>query len=54
MALKLFGAVERHLKNGFAKKEEGGHELVKILSAAVPLSGCGSAALPIVSLKFMI
>ena len=26
----------RHLKNGFAKKEEGGHELVEILSAAVP------------------
>ena len=46
MLWKLFGDVGRHLKNGFAKKEEGGHELVEILSVAVPLSGCGSAALP--------
>ena len=36
MLWKLFGDVGRHLKNGFAKKEEGGHELVEILSAAVP------------------
>jgi len=42
----LFGDVARHLKNGFAKKEEGGHELVEILSVAVPLLGCDSAALP--------
>ena len=58
MLWKLFGDVGRHLKNGFAKKERG-HELVEILSAAVSLSGYGSAALPgvalsIVSLKFMI
>ena len=46
MLWKLFGDVARHLKNGFAKKEEGGHELVEILSVAVPLSRCGSAALP--------
>ena len=46
MLWKLFGDVGRHLKNGFAKKEGGGHEFVEILSAAVPLSGCGSAALP--------
>jgi hypothetical protein len=46
MVLKLFGDVERHWKNGFAKKEERGHELVEILSAVVSLSGCGSAALP--------
>jgi hypothetical protein len=46
MVLKLFGDVERHLKNGFAKKEERVHELVEILGAAMPLSGCNSAALP--------
>ena len=37
--------VGKYLKNGFGKKE-GGHELVEMLSAAVPLSGCSSAALP--------
>ena len=45
MLWKLFGDVGRHLKNGFAKKEEEDHELVEILSKAVRLSGCGSAAL---------
>ena len=39
------GDVGKHLKNGFGKKE-GGHELMEMPSAAVPLSGCSSAALP--------
>ena len=38
--------VGKHLKNGFGKKEEGGHELMEMLSAAVLLSGCSSATLP--------
>jgi hypothetical protein len=45
-ALRLCGDVEEWLINGFAKKEERGHEPVKTLSAAVPPSGCGSATLP--------
>ena len=44
--MRSCGDVGKHLKNGFGKKEEGGHELVEMLGAAVPLLGCSSAALP--------
>ena len=37
--MRSCGDVGKHLKNGFGKKEEGGHELVEMLRAAVPLSG---------------
>jgi hypothetical protein len=42
-ALRLFSVVERRLKSGFNKIEEGGHELVEMVSAAVLLSVCSSA-----------
>ena len=45
-AMRSCDDVGKHLKNGFGKKEEGGHELVEMLSAVVPLSGCNSASLP--------
>jgi hypothetical protein len=35
-ALRLFSDVERRLKSGFNKIEEGGHELAKTVSTAVP------------------
>jgi hypothetical protein len=35
-ALRLFGVVGRWLKNGFNRIEEEGHELVELVSAAVP------------------
>ena len=44
--MRSCGKVGKHLKNGSGKKEEGGHELVEMLSEAVPLSRCSSAALP--------
>jgi hypothetical protein len=45
-ALRLFGDVGRWLKSEFNKIEEGGYELAEMVSATVPLSGGGSAALP--------
>ena len=44
--MRSCGDVGKHLKNGFGKKEEGGHELVDMLSVAVLLLGCSSAVLP--------
>ena len=40
--MRSCGDVGKHLKNGFGKKE-GGHELMEMSSAAVPLLQCGSA-----------
>ena len=44
-ALEIVWWCGKTFENGFAKKEEGGHELVEILSAAVPLLVCDSATL---------
>jgi hypothetical protein len=40
-ALRLCGDLGRWLRPGFAKREEGDHEIAGMMSAAVPLSGCG-------------
>ena len=44
--MRSCGDVGKCLKNGFGKKEEGGHELMEMLSVVVPLSGYSSATLP--------
>ena len=44
--MRSCGDVGKHLKNGFGKKEEGGHELVETPSAVVSLLGCSITALP--------
>jgi hypothetical protein len=45
-ALRLCRDEEEWLSDGFAKKEKRDHEPMETLSAAVPLLGCGSVALP--------